>query len=260
MLGLSQSLFNQKPLGAFTLNSISGLAAWYPFNTGQTTDSGALVSWADASGNSRTLTNTTATNKRPTYESGRINFGDVAQSYMDITNGPVPNSVAYSVFLVVEFSLISANNFNALLNATNANSSLDTILWGELSGQTNQLWQVITEGSGVADNSITAVSGNGRIQNNTKTIIQVVYGGGTNAGDTSNVISTDANGGSLTEVTSAAKANSGDHKMEFNAISVDHSAFYVKGYIDEIAIFNRKLTVDECALVRADMKTRNSMT
>ena len=260
MLGLSQSLFNQKTLGGFTLNSISGLAAWYPFNTGQTTDGDALVSWADASGNSRTLTNITATNKRPTYESGRINFGDVARSYMDISNGPVPNTVAYSVFLVVEFSLISDNNFHALLNINNGNSVTDTLMWGEMRGTTDQLWQVITEGTGTADNTFLATTANGKIENDKKTIIQVVYGGGTNAGDANNVISTDANGGSLTEVTTSAEANSGDHKMEFGAVSVDSNSFYVKGYIDEIAIFNRKLTVDECALVRADIKARNSMT
>ena len=179
---------------------------------------------------------------------------------MDITNGPVPNSVAYSVFLVVEFTLISDNNFNALLNATNTNSTLDTIMWGEMRGTTTQLWQTITEGSGVADNSLLVTTANGAIESDKKTIIQVVYGGGTNAGDTSLVISTDANGGSLTEVTTSAKANSGDHKMEFGAVSVDHSGFYVNGYLDEIVIFNRKLTVDECALVRADLKTRNSMT
>ena len=260
MLGLNQSLFYQKPLGGFTLNSISGLVGWYPFNTGQVADGDALVSWDDASGNGRTLTNTTATNKRPTYESGRINFGDVTSSYMDITNGPIPNSAAYSVFLVVEFSLISDNNFNALLNANNSNSSLDTLLWGEMRGTTSQLWQVIQEGSGVADNQFLATTTNGNIENDKKTIIQLVYGGGDGAGDKTSVISTDPNGGSLTEVVSQTLANSGNHLMEFGAVSVDHSGFYVKGYIDEIAIFNRKLTVDECALVRADIKARNSMT
>jgi len=260
-MGLGLGLGVHKPSynGEFTIDSLSGLVAWYPFNTGQVVDGSVLDSWADASGNNRTLTNTTATNKRPTYESGRINFGDVAQSYMDLSNGPVPNSVAYSVFVVVEFTLISDNNLNALLNVNNGNSVSDTILWGEMAGSTSQVWQVVTEGSGTSDNTFTAVSANGLIQNNTKTIIQVVYGGGTAAGDASIVVSTDANGGSLTEVTSQTKANSGNHKMEFGAVSVN-SGFYIKGYMDEIVIFNRKLTVDECALVRADIKTRNSMT
>tara|TARA_B100000963_G_C22605473_1_gene662294 strand:- start:1037 stop:1822 length:786 start_codon:yes stop_codon:yes gene_type:complete len=259
-LGLGLGVHRPSYTGGFTIDGLSGLVAWYPFNTGQVVDGDALESWADASGNNHTLTNTTATNKRPTYESGRVNFGDVGQSYMNITNGAVPNSVAYSVFLVVEFSLISDNNFNALLNATNVNSTLDTLMWGEMRGTTSQLWQVITEGSGVADNSLLSTTTNGAIENDKKTIIQFVYGGGDGAGDKSMVISTDPNGGSLTQVVSATKANSGNHNMEFGAVSVDHSNFYVKGYIDEIAIFNRKLTVDECALVRADIKARNSMT
>jgi len=259
-LGINQRAENLESMSGFSIDSLSGLVAWYPFNTGQTVDGTDLVSWADASGNNHTLTNTTATNKRPTYESGRVNFGDVAQSYMDITNGAVPNSVAYSVFLVVEFTLISDNNFNALLNATNSNSTLDTLIWGEMRGTPSQLWQLITEGSGTGDNSFLSTTTNGKITNDTKTIIQMVYGGGTSAGDTSNVISTDKDGGSLTTVTTQSKANSGNHKMEFGAVSVDSSGFYVKGYIDEIVIFNRKLSVSECADVRADMKARNSMT
>ena len=77
----------QKPVrtGGFTLNSISGLAAWYKFNTLHTLDGNALEEWGDSSGNNRTLTNTGATNKRPTVESdGRIDWEDVSNSFMDI--------------------------------------------------------------------------------------------------------------------------------------------------------------------------------
>ena len=245
----------------FTIDSLSGLVAWYPFNTGQTVDSGALSAWADASGNSRTLTNTGQTNKRPTYESGRINWGDVNQSFMDIQNAPVPNTAASTYFFVVELTVGSGSTFSSLLcQSSDANNF--KFVWGTISGQTDQLWQIVNGGfSGDAGSMLMSnLSGTGKLVNNQKTIIQFTYGGGSTAGDSTMNMSTDADGGSLTScVNLTTETNNADAVYAWDTVGGAGNN-YIKGYCDEIVIFNRKLSVSECADVRADLKARNSMT
>jgi len=260
-LGLGLSIYSPSYTGGFTIDSLSGLAAWYPFNTGQSVVSGALSAWADASGNSRTLTNTGQTNKRPTYESGRINWGDVNNSFMDIQNAPVPNTAPATYFFVVELPVTSGTSFSMFLTQ-DGNENTFKLLWGTITGQTNQLWQVINGGfSGAAATmQMSSLSGTGKLVNNKKTIIQFTYGGGATAGDSTMNMSTDADGGSLTScLTLTSETNTADAVYAWDTIGHDGNN-YIKGYCDEIVIFNRKLTVDECALVRADLKARNGMT
>lgn len=262
MLGLGQSLTSTNVSGEFTIDSLSGLVAWYPFNTGQTVDSGALSAWADASGNSRTLTNTGQTNKRPTYESGRINWGDVNQSFMDIQNAPVPNTAASTYFFVVELTVENASKFSNLL-AVDGEENTKKFTWGTIINNTsNQLWQIVNGGFSSDEGTMlmSNLTSTGMLVDGQKTIIQFTYGGGSAAGDSTMTMSTDANGGSLTtanELTS--ETNDGNLVYAWDTVGTDGNN-YIKGYCDEIVIFNRKLTVDECALVRADLKTRNSMT
>ena len=258
-LGINQRAENLESMSGFSIDSLSGLVAWYPFNTGQTESSGALSSWADASGNSRTLINTLQTNKRPTYQSGRINFGNVTNSFMDINNGPVPNSVAYTLFFVVEFAVGSGTSFNTLVSSASNTNSTASFTWGTLNA-TTQLFQVLTAGSSSSDSSFNAVVTTNLVSNNVKTILQYSYGGGTTAGDTDFIISKDEDGGTLTQITSRTLANASNHTQGFNAVGLDNAGFYPKGFIDEIVIFNRKLSVSEAADVRADIKARNSMT
>ena len=258
-LGINQRAENLESMSGFSIDGLSGLVAWYPFNTGQTVDSGALAEWIDASGNGHKLTNTSETNKRPTYESGRINFGNVTNSFMDIGGTVVPNTAPHTIFLCVELSISSSTEFSTFLAGSNTQNGAHGFTFGTLSGQTNQLWQWIVDNT-TGDNDFTSVSGTGQLQNDTKTIIQLVYGGGTAAGDSTCVISTDANGGSLTQCVSQTEANADADTYQLAAVGLNHSGFFPKGYIDEIVIFNRKLSVSECSDVRADIKARNSMT
>jgi len=260
MLGIGQSLMSTNVSQGFTIDTLSGLVAWYPFNTGQTEVSGALAAWADASGNSRTLINTLQTNKRPTYQSGRINFGDVTNSFMDINNGPVPNSVAYTLFFVIEFAVGSSTSLNTLVSSASGSNNTASFTWGPLSGGSSQLFQVLTAGASSSDSFFNAVVSSNLVSNNVKTILQYTYGGGTTAGDTDFIISKDEDGGALTQIASRTLANASNHTQGFNAVGLDSASFFPKGFIDEIVIFNRKLSVSEAADVRADIKARNSMT
>ena len=260
-LGINQRAENLESMSGFSIDSLSGLVAWYPFNTGQTVDGDALVSWADASGNSRTLTNTGQTNKRPTYESGRVNWGDVNQSFMDIQNAPVPNTAPATYFFVVELTVGSSSTFSQFLTIDGSENTFK-FLWGTISGQTNQLWQVINGGfSGApATMQMSSLSGTGKLVNNQKTIIQFTYGGGATAGDSTMNMSTDADGGSLTScINLTTETNTADAVYAWDTVGHDGNN-YIKGYCDEIVIFNRKLSVSEAADVRADLKARNNMT
>lgn len=80
------------PFGAFHSSSgpsFSPLdltpAAWYQFNTGITEAGGFVSAWADQSGNSRHLAQSTGTNQ-PAVSSGIITF-DGADNWMKVTGG-----------------------------------------------------------------------------------------------------------------------------------------------------------------------------
>ena len=53
----------------FALTDISGLQAWYKFNTGITASGSTVSLWDDSSGNNRKMGNITATNRRPEFDS-----------------------------------------------------------------------------------------------------------------------------------------------------------------------------------------------
>ena len=259
-LGINQRAENLESMSGFSIDSLSGLVAWYPFNTGHTLDGDALVAWADASGNSRTLTNTGATNKRPTVESGRINWGDVPNSFMDIQNGAIPNSRAFSLFFVVEFAVANATAISRILNGSSSSSSTDTFTWATLtSTHPSQLWQLLMDGFGDTTTRVSTSTTNGNLANNTKTIIQCIYGGGSTDGDNTFKIDTQTGSGTLTNCLSLSKTNSNDETLDFNAVGLNSSSQYIHGYVDEIVIFNRKLNTEEATEVRTDMISRNNM-
>jgi hypothetical protein len=254
----------QKPLrtGAFTIKSISGLAAWYKFNTLHTLDGNALEEWGDSSGNNRTLTNTGATNKRPTVESdGRIDWEDVSNSFMDIQNGPVPNTSAYTVIVVAEHDVASTFKISRYLNNPTTGSLTDTIAWGTLSGSTNQIWQAIVNGFADSSSRFSQSLSSGQIQDDTKTILIYRYGGGSTAGDQSLKIQHIADGASsITTVTTVNLSNSSDAVLAGVAVGFDSSTQYIRGYMDEMCVWSRKIDDTELDQVIADLKARHNMT
>ena len=261
MLGFNLGLGLKSNVGGFDLNSISGLVAWYPFNTGQTLDGTKLVEWADASGNSNTLTNTTATNKRPNVSSGLVSWQSVSGSYMDMTNF-APATKAYSVFLVVKapVSPSGVTRLSNFLNGSNTSGSTDTIKWGDLASTSSaQLWQVFADGITDTTSKLSTTT-SVLIANEVRTIIQVRYGGGTASGDTNITIELDADGGTLATAVSQTKTNNNEETLDLKAVGINSSSSYIHGNMNEIAIYNRKVTDAEANKIRADIKARNSMT
>jgi hypothetical protein len=260
-LGLHLGVGSPRVRSGFALTDISGLQAWYKFNTLHTLDGGALASWGDSSGNGHTLTNTGATNKRPSVENnGRVDWGDVPSSFMDIQNGSVPNSRPYTVIVVVEHEVVLLTKISRYLNGSSSSSSVDTISWGTLGSTTNQLWQSLLAGFSDSTSRISTSQPSGKLVNNTKTISIFRYGGGSTDGDTSFTIETVADGGSLTQVHNTTAANSNDEVLNCTAVGLNSTNQYIQGYMDEMCIWNRRITGNELTEVIADLKARHNMT
>ena len=260
-LGINQRAENLESMSGFSIKDISGLVSWYKFNTLHTIESGALASWGDSSGNGNTLTNTVATNKRPTVESdGRIDWEDVPNSFLNTTN-PTPNTSAYTVIVVVEHSVSSTFKISRYLNNPNTGSLTDTIAWGTLSGSTNQIWQAIINGFADSSTRVSLSLSSNQIQNNTKTILIYRYGGGTTAGDEEFKLQHIADGtSSFTTVTTQNLTNSSNAVLNGVAVGFDSSTQYIRGYMDEMCIWNRKINNVELVQVIADLKERHNMT
>lgn len=260
-LGINQRAENLESMSGFSIKSVPGLVSWYKFNTLHTLDGNALEEWGDSSGNNNTLTNTVATNKRPTVEAdGRIDWEDVPNSFMNTTN-PTPNTSAYTVIVVVEHDVASVFKISRYLNNPSTGSLTDTIAWGTLSGSTNQIWQAIINGFADSSTRISLSLNSNQIQDDTKTIIIYRYGGGTTAGDEEFKLQHIADGASsLTTVITQNLTNSSNAVLNGVAVGFDSSTQYIRGYMDEMCIWNRKINDTELTEVIADLKARHNMT
>ena len=261
-LGLGLGVYSSPYTGGFSIKEISGLQAWYKFNTLHTLDGNDLEEWGDSSGNNRTLTNTIATNKRPTVEaSGRVDWGDVSSSFMNISNGPIPNSSAYTVIVVVEHPVAQVNRISRYLNDPSSGVIQDTISWGTSSFNTNQTWQAVINGFGDTTTRVSLTSATGKLVNNQKTIISYRYGGGTTAGDTTFKVETVADGGSLTTAKSVVNlTNTSDAVLNGTTVGFNSTTQFIDGYMDEMCVWNRDIDGTELTKVIADSKARHNMT
>lgn len=263
MIGANVSLYSSTPpVESSVIGDVSGLQAWYKFNTLHTLDGNALEEWGDSSGNNRTLTNTVATNKRPTVEaSGRVDWGDVASSFMNISNGPIPNSSAYTVIVVVEHPVAQVQRISRYLNNPASGVILDTISWGTQSTNTNQTWQAVINGFGDTTSRVSLTSGTGKLVNNQKTVTIYRYGGGTAAGDTTFKVETVADGGTITTAKTVVNlTNTSNAVLNGIAVGFNSTTQYIDGYMDEMCVWNKKLSDSEVTEVVADLKARHNMT
>ena len=252
MLGLGLGLGLKSNVGGFSLTNVSGLVAWYPFNTGHTLDGVNLVEWADASGNNNTLFNTSATNKRPTVSSGVVDWGHTTGVFMD-TTALTPQSNEFTCFFVLDVDVTySTSRFSRLAVNKTASPFTDLLLWGILSsGGGSQLWQFYGNSFGDSTYRISALTTAGVIVDETKTIVQYTRSG------TNFKIETYQNGASKTQVLSTTLSNTSS-TFEINRFG--DTSQQIDGKMNEVAFFNRALASDEIDKIIADIKARNSMT
>ena len=252
MLGLGLGLGLKSNVGGFSLTNISGLVAWYPFNTGHTLDGVNLVSWLDSSGNNNTLFNISATNKRPTVSSGVVDWGHTSGVFMDTTS-LTPASNEFTCFFVLDVDVtFSSTRLSRLAVKTGTTPFEDALLWGTLSSSsTNQLWQWYGNEFTDTNYRVSTSTSDGVIIKDTKTIVQYTRSG------TNFKIETYQNGASKTQVLNTTLSNTSS-TFEINRFG--DTTQEIDGKMNEMAFFNRGLASDEIDKVIVDIKARNSMT
>ncbi len=139
MLGINKSLVSPSQVKAFSLLDIDGLTAWYKFNTGISTESAGgevrVTLWQDSSGNTRHMGNTTATNKRPLFDSSDQTVDFVSTRYLELNSGygtdtHFPNSNALTVICALRtpYDASTTGIFNILYGTdTNDNMSVGNL-------------------------------------------------------------------------------------------------------------------------------------
>ena len=147
MLVLGLGLKLKSNVGGFSLTDVSGLQAWYKVDTDISASEGRVTQWSDQSGNGNHMTNTSATNKRPVYDT---NFGGGAVSF-EAHEGYLESASAFggtnefTVFIRVSMPFDSgATKLNPLITGQ---SSGDGIVLGNLSFLTGSYYAFSGDGS-----------------------------------------------------------------------------------------------------------------
>ena len=105
-LGLHMGVGSPRVRSGFALTDISGLQAWYKFNTGITTSGTTVLTWDDSSGNNRRMGNITATNRRPEFDSSDNTVDFSTNRYLELnstygTDSDFPNSNEFTAFMAI---------------------------------------------------------------------------------------------------------------------------------------------------------------
>ena len=147
MLGLGLGLGLKSNVGGFSLTDVSGLQAWYKFDTDISVSGVRVTQWSDQSGNGNHMTNTTATNKRPVYDT---NFGGGAVSF-ETHAGYLESASAFggtnefTAFIRVSMPFDSSvTKLNPLLTGQSSN---DSIAAGNLNFLTGSYYSFTGDGS-----------------------------------------------------------------------------------------------------------------
>jgi len=125
----------------FALTDISGLQAWYKFNTGITTSGVTVLTWDDSSGNNRKMGNITATNRRPEFTAYDNTVIFSSDKYLELnstygTDTVFPNTNAFTAFMAIRFP-ISGNKVNPILAGS---ASAQSITAGNLTFATGSFY------------------------------------------------------------------------------------------------------------------------
>ena len=147
MLGLSLGLGLKSSVGRFSLTNVSGLQAWYKFDTDISVSEGRVTQWSDQSGNGNHMTNTTATNKRPEYDTtfggGAVSF-ETHEGYLESAS-TFGGTNEFTVFIRVSMPFDSGvTKLNPLITGQ---SSGDAIILGNLNFLTGSYYSFTGDGS-----------------------------------------------------------------------------------------------------------------
>ena len=229
-LSLANNLVTQNRLhgAAFSLTDISGLQAWYKFDTNITLNGSNVSEWGDSSGNGNDLTQTTASDQ-PAYNSGDIDF-DGSSDYMALDSAL--DLTSFTIFAVIDLD----------------DTTLETLFGNGTDGTdffrlNGSAWTIRTEGSSFQNNIGTTAG--------TNKYLLTLY---TDVGATSTTYYLEADG--------TAENNASIDNKTFTVGDVGRNsanAQFFNGKISEVAIFNAALSTADRETVEQDIMTRNGL-
>ena len=242
MLGLGLGVNIDPSAGeSFSLDQISGLQAWYKFDTNITLNGSNVSEWGDSSGNSNDLTQTTAS-KQPAYNSGNIHFDETDDLMVMDTELTLTASSGFTILAVISTDSAAVTNQTLFSGSGDGNGKnffrYDTTLWRFRP----------SSGSG------SQATINHALTNGEKFLLTVI---GSDASGTLNFAVRD-NGVAIGNATCLAAAGSDTFKLDRIADHNETNQLW-DGKISEFVVYNTNLTGDDLTNAENDLTTRHSI-
>ena len=239
MLGLGNSITSGAALDEFNLNQISGLIAWYKFNTLITLNGSNVSLWGDSSGNDNNLRQTTASSQ-PAYNDGDIHF-DGSDDFLGL-GADIEITTGFTVMAVISTDSTSSTNQTLFSGATTGKNFFryDTTTWRfrPESGSNSQ---------GTIVHSLT---------NGEKFLITII--GSVVTGPTLNYAVRD-NGSAVANTTVTNHVNSSKIMFANIATHAQANGQYWDGKISEFALFDAAISGDDLTNAEDDLMTRHGI-
>tara|TARA_R100001440_G_scaffold67797_1_gene89164 strand:+ start:96 stop:857 length:762 start_codon:yes stop_codon:yes gene_type:complete len=241
----------QKPSridGEFSLTNISGLTAWYKFNTGITTSGSTVTLWDDSSGNNRKMGNITATNKRPVFDSSDNTLNFTSDRFLELnstygTDTVFPNSNEFTAFLAVRIPFDSSTQqINPILSNS---SAVDAASIGNITFFTGSFYNLIGDTDSDYGHSDTSETVHPHVNN--ELFVYAIRRVGT-------LLQLFRNS-RLNSISQTTESNT-TLKFEINELGTSNAAIVNSVSIAEVAVYNSGLSDANFDSVINDIKTR----
>ena len=248
MLGLGNSIVSSPKLGsAFSLDQISGLQAWYKFNTNITLNGSNVSAWGDSSGNGNNLTQSTASDQ-PAYNSGDIHFDETNDNMVMDTMLTLTASSGFTILTVISTDDDATNNQTLFSGADTVGDSGDN--GANFFRYDNSLWRFRPENGSSGQQTITH-----DLVDDEKFLLTIV--GSNDSGSLNFAIR--YKGSSIGNATSA-DIGTGSDTFKLNIIG-DHNTTgqHWDGKISEFVVYNSNLTGDDLTNAESNLMTRHGL-
>ena len=247
MLGLGNSITSGAALDEFSLDQISGLQAWYKFQTNITLNGSNVSAWGDSSGNGNDLTQSTASDQ-PAYNGGNVHFDETNDNMVMDTMLTLTASSGFTILAVISTDATSTANQSLFSGADSVGDSGDN--GANFFRYDGTLWRIRPENGSNGQVTITH-----SLTNDEKFLLTVI---GSDDSGTLNFAVRD-NGSAIGNAT-AADIGTGADTFKLNIIA-DHNQTNQlwDGKISEFAVYNSNLTGDDLTNVEDNMKTRHGL-
>ena len=246
MLGLGNSITSGAVLGEFSLDQISGLQAWYKFQTSITLNGSNVSAWGDSSGNGNDLTQSTASDQ-PAYNGGDVHFDETNDNMVMDTMLTFTASSGFTILAVISTDDDATNNQAQFSGADTVGDTDDN--GANFFRYDNTVWRFRGESGGTSQQTVTH-----DLVDNEKFLLTVI---GSDGGGTLNFAVRD-NGSAIGNASLGAVTGSDTFKL--NVIG-DHNTTgqHWDGKISEFVVYNSNLTGSDLTSVEDNIMTRHGL-